>query len=161
MEKKLYRSRRDHVIAGIAGGLGEYFGIDPNVVRLGLLLTMVFGGGGIVAYVVGWVLIPPEPGSGGESAMFSTSEIWRKRLMHHAKRVEAHLQRNPAPPSDSAPAETAGGSARQQVGGIILIAIGIFTLILRFFPWINMVGWMWPFIIVGLGVILIVRGLHE
>lgn len=161
MSKKLYRSSNDHVIAGIAGGVGEYFGIDPNIVRLGLLLTMVFGGGGIVAYVVGWIIIPPQPGDGGESTMFIRSEVWRKRLMNKASQVEAHLQGRGSEPAAHSDTPEELNTGRQQVGGIILIAVGIFMLVNRVFPWINVVAWMWPFVIVGLGVILIVRGLHE
>jgi phage shock protein C len=58
--KKLYRSETNHVIAGVAGGLGEYFGIDPTLIRLILVLTTIFGGSGILIYVVLWILIPRE-----------------------------------------------------------------------------------------------------
>lgn len=184
MTKKLYRSQRDHVVAGLAGGIGEYFGIDANVIRLGLLLTMVFGGGGIIAYIVGWIIIPPESGDSAEASMFHKSEVWRRRLMHGAKQMEAHLHTHTTPVTEPAPMPDANQpeqpeqpeqleqpeqtiphesapTHRQQIGGAILIAIGLFMIVLRFFPWINIVAWLWPFIIVGLGVILIVRGLHE
>gem|GEM_PF-1647852 len=178
MTKKLYRSQRDHVVAGLAGGIGEYFGIDANVIRLGLLLTMVFGGGGIIAYIVGWIIIPPESGDSAEASMFHRSEVWRRRLMHSAKQMEAHLHTHTPSVAESAPMADANQAEqaeqpeqsiphesapihRQQIGGAILIAIGLFMIVLRFFPWINIVAWLWPFIIVGLGVILIVRGLHE
>lgn len=61
--KKLYRSRRDQMIAGICGGLGELFSIDSTLIRL----AMVFVGAatGIVpmtaAYIVGWIIIPVAP----------------------------------------------------------------------------------------------------
>ena len=56
--KKLYRSETNRVIAGVAGGLGEYFGIDPILIRLILVLTTIFGGSGILIYLVLWILIP-------------------------------------------------------------------------------------------------------
>jgi len=59
MAKKLYRSKKNNIIAGICGGIAEYFEIDPNIVRLlwiaGTLLT---GGTGLIVYVIAWFLIP-------------------------------------------------------------------------------------------------------
>lgn len=59
--KRLYRSRDNRVLKGVAGGIGEYFGIDPVIVRLALLLTFAMGGIGFVAYIIGAVLIPSRP----------------------------------------------------------------------------------------------------
>ena len=58
--KKLYRSRIDQVIFGVCGGLGEYFAIDPNIIRL---VWILFGltGTGIVAYILAWIIIPEAP----------------------------------------------------------------------------------------------------
>jgi phage shock protein PspC (stress-responsive transcriptional regulator) len=58
--KKLYRSETNRVIAGVAGGLGEYFGIDPVIIRLILVLTTIFGGSGVLIYIVLWIIIPNE-----------------------------------------------------------------------------------------------------
>jgi len=61
--KRLYRSRKDRKIGGICGGLGEYFNIDPNLVRLAMvflaLITAVVPF--IFAYVIAWIIIPLEP----------------------------------------------------------------------------------------------------
>lgn len=59
--KKLYRSRKDTKIAGICGGIAEYFNVDSTIIRLLAVLTIFFGGGGIIAYVIGWIIIPLEP----------------------------------------------------------------------------------------------------
>ncbi|MFL7838842.1 MAG: PspC domain-containing protein [Candidatus Promineifilaceae bacterium] len=60
-DKKLMRSE-DRMVAGVAGGLGDYFGIDPTLVRiLFVLLTLLGGGGlGILLYIVLWIIMP-EP----------------------------------------------------------------------------------------------------
>ncbi|WP_294597582.1 PspC domain-containing protein [uncultured Rikenella sp.] len=58
--KRLYRSRQSRMIAGVCGGLAEYFGIDPLIVRL-IALVLLFGGGGFLLYVIGWVVIPQRP----------------------------------------------------------------------------------------------------
>jgi len=59
--RRLYRSRRQKVIAGICGGLAEYFGIDPVIPRLLWVLLVLGAGLGILAYIVCWIVIPQAP----------------------------------------------------------------------------------------------------
>jgi len=56
----LRRRTSDRVLGGVAGGLGDYFNIDPLLVRIGFVGLMIFGGAGLVLYVAGWLLIPAE-----------------------------------------------------------------------------------------------------
>jgi phage shock protein C len=56
--KKLYRSRKEKMIAGVCGGLGEYFGFDPTWVRLIFLLFLLLGGCAILVYLVMWLIVP-------------------------------------------------------------------------------------------------------
>ncbi len=58
--KKLYRSRKNTKIAGVCGGIAEYFNVDSNIIRLLAVLTVFFGGGGIIVYIIAWILIPLE-----------------------------------------------------------------------------------------------------
>lgn len=58
--KKLYRSRKDTKIAGVCGGIAEYFNVDSNIIRLLAVLSIFFGGGGIIAYIIAWIIIPLE-----------------------------------------------------------------------------------------------------
>jgi len=59
--KKLHRSRRARKIAGVCGGFGEYFEIDPTLVRLLWLITAFFAGWGLLGYFIAWVVMPDEP----------------------------------------------------------------------------------------------------
>lgn len=55
---RLYRSKTDKVIAGVCGGMGEYFGIDPVIVRI-IWALLIFGYGfGILAYLLAWLIVP-------------------------------------------------------------------------------------------------------
>ena len=56
----LRRSRDDRVVFGVAGGLGRYLGVDPVIIRIGLVLLTVFGGSGVLLYLIGLVVIPEE-----------------------------------------------------------------------------------------------------
>lgn len=61
MRDRLYRSGREKMIAGVCGGLSEYFDIDVTLVRLIALVTLLASGIGFIAYVVAWVIIPRNP----------------------------------------------------------------------------------------------------
>lgn len=60
MEKRIYRSTTDQVIGGVCGGLGEYFEIDPTIIRL-VWAIAVFAGVGFLAYIIAWIVIPEKP----------------------------------------------------------------------------------------------------
>ncbi len=62
MANKLYRSRDKRMVAGICGGIGEYFNVDPTIIRLILVALCFMGFAGIIAYIIAWVIIPEEPG---------------------------------------------------------------------------------------------------
>ncbi len=59
--KRLYRSHSNRVLGGVCGGLGQYFNIDPVLIRLVWLLLILFGGIGLLLYVIAWLIIPMEP----------------------------------------------------------------------------------------------------
>jgi len=61
MEKKLYRSRTNFVFAGICGGLGEYLNVDPTILRVVTVLLVFADGVGLLAYLIGWIIIPRRP----------------------------------------------------------------------------------------------------
>ena len=59
--KKLYRSTDDRWLAGVCGGLGKYFNVDPTLVRVIFVVLALIGLGGVILYLILWVVIPPEP----------------------------------------------------------------------------------------------------
>ncbi|HJH29293.1 MAG TPA: PspC domain-containing protein [Methanosarcinaceae archaeon] len=61
MKKRLYRSRNNSMIAGVCGGLGEYFDMDPTFIRLLWIVFTLAGGSGILAYIIAWIVIPQHP----------------------------------------------------------------------------------------------------
>ena len=62
MAAQLTRSKTDRVIAGVAGGIAERFGLDPTLVRIAWVVSIFFGGFGILLYVVLWIALPAGPG---------------------------------------------------------------------------------------------------
>lgn len=60
--KRLYRSRDERMIGGVAGGIAEYFEVDPTLVRIIFVLLLLPGFfPGILLYMILWAIIPPEP----------------------------------------------------------------------------------------------------
>ncbi|MDO4280354.1 MAG: PspC domain-containing protein [Peptococcaceae bacterium] len=61
MEKKLYRSRTQKMLAGVCGGIAEYFDADPTLVRLGWVIFTLCYGAGILAYIICAIIMPQSP----------------------------------------------------------------------------------------------------
>lgn len=56
--KKLYRKSRGRVFGGVCAGLGDYFNVDKVLIRLIWVLLIIFGGIGLLAYLIAWLIIP-------------------------------------------------------------------------------------------------------
>lgn len=136
MSKRLYRSRKDSVIGGVCGGLGEYLDVDPVIVRVALVLLVLAKGLGILAYIIAWIVMPQRP----------EDEI----------RVE---EGKPATvePSNSAVREKKNDVWVKFLPGVILIAIGMYFLADEFWWWWRL-DWLAPALLVGGGLYLIFRG---
>ncbi|RKX22511.1 MAG: PspC domain-containing protein [Candidatus Zixiibacteriota bacterium] len=61
MNKRLYRSEENKIVGGVCGGIGEYFEIDPVLVRIITVLLIMAPGVGVLAYIIGWIIIPKRP----------------------------------------------------------------------------------------------------
>ena len=139
MGTRLYRSRRDRMLAGVAGGLAEVWGADPSLVRIiWALLVFATGGIALVVYIVMAVVVPDE------------DEVYPSGVPGRTA---------PAEPGVLRPFRTSGGglSAGVLVGGF-LILLGGFFLIREFLPRIDF-DWFWPLILVALGVVLLVSAM--
>ncbi len=137
--KRLYRSRKDKVIAGVSGGIAEYFEVDPALVRL-VWVVLAFSGVGILAYIVGAIIIPekPEP-----SSVIRTAE----------ESIPTEGQEQPVE-REEAGAEVSEPPARSdssRVLGVVLVLMGAFLLARRAIPWFAM-DKLWPVVLIALGV---------
>ena len=56
--KQLYKSNTNKKVAGVCGGIGEYFGIDPTIVRLGFVALSLLAGGGLAVYIIAAIIMP-------------------------------------------------------------------------------------------------------
>jgi len=77
MDKKLYRSTKNSMIAGVCGGIGEYLNVDPTIVRLFAVLLIFAEGIGIILYLIAWIIMPRAEAVEGETVTQKESESRR------------------------------------------------------------------------------------
>ncbi len=174
---RLMRSTRERMWAGVAGGMGEYFEIDPSLVRLlWVAATVVSGGLAVAVYILLWIILPRDDRSTG-----ATAPHWRdwsaefhtetQRLADEARRVAddvrqtSHSWRAPEQPEEDAWWRSERYSDQPhprhhhtRSTGVVLVVLGVLLLAANagIFSWVQ---WrtMWPLIFIGLGVILLGR----
>jgi len=150
MSKKLYRSRKDQIIGGVCGGIAEYFGIDPTLVRLAFVLFALIEGAGIIAYIIAWIIIPERPE--GRSSK-SEEEVYDVELNSEDEDEEGEYK---AEENSSSHDQKKSKEQRKRILGLILVVLGIFFII---DSWIPGLYWrrFWPVVLIGLGALLIYR----
>jgi phage shock protein C len=155
MDKRLYRSRTERVIGGVCAGLGEYFGVDPTIVRIAAVLLALANGVGVVAYVILWIIVPEE----GENPMNEdqkTEDMPVESAPQAPTPTPAPVAQPVAPPAPPAPVAPPRPARGGLTGGIVLIIIGGLFLVSQFVPGLD-IGKLWPLILVGIGVAMILR----
>lgn len=145
MEKRLYRSYTDKMLGGVCGGLGEYFDIDPVIVRVLFIVAVLFGGGGILAYIILWIVIPQKP--------FTIP----KQNQHSSAGTDSDSgQTNPSDNSFRNFVIEKRRMNKNSLAGIILIFLGTLFLLDNFVPRFSFHDF-WPLILIGIGFALILN----
>jgi phage shock protein C len=161
---RLYRSRDDRMLAGVAGGLADMWGADPSLVRVIWALLIIFTGGiAFLVYIVMALVVPEEPVVAAEAQALATTPPpgagadWTPPADPGAARQAAREAR--------AAARRASGGSRSAfsasviLGGFLII-LGGFFLAREFLPQIDF-DWFWPLILVGIGILLVVTAMRR
>ncbi len=153
-ERRLYRSRYDSVIGGVSGGLGKYFSIDPLIIRILFLVFAFVIGGGIVAYIILWIVMPVEPDYffdkyGSRSSSGGTARDTTNPNETYDRAADSIS--NPAYSSTNQPKTASNGAL---IAGIFLIVFGMILIADRFLYQINFRD-VWPFLVLVIGVVII------
>ena len=141
MPTRLERSTTDKIVAGVCGGIAQYLQIDVTWIRLVVVILAIFGGVGIIAYIVLAILMP-LPG---------------QRAMVSGVPATASDATEPYPVAGT-PATPVDAERRRQFAGYALIAIGVIFLLnnqglFRFLEWRT----IWPLALVAIGVLLLAQ----
>lgn len=144
--KRLYKSRKNKVIAGVCGGIAEYFNVDPVLIRLIAVLFFFTGGASLIAYIVGMIIIPKEP----------------SELIMEGEKSSAQ---NETPPVQT----ESFGHVGSLIIGVLMIVFGMHFLLRRipffhpYYWWFWDMGWhfFWPSILIVIGLLIIFRAVRN
>ena len=136
MNRRLYRCRENRVIAGVASGVAEFFGLDPTLVRVLWFLSIFFGGVSLLVYIGLAIIVPLEPlPAGAATAPLEGAEPHR----HGA----------------------GGGGRWVTFFGIALILLGSLALLNALLPADATARYLWPLFIIGIGAVLVIGALRR
>ncbi len=145
--RKVYRSQTDKVIAGVCGGLAQYFDIDPVLLRIAFVLLAIFGGGGVLIYIILWIVVPVKP---LDFSAYQAATPPPPEEEYRPTGEEGSQQAPPPPP----PMKSSARKTGSLLGGLILVLVGILFLF-REFVWDFPIAKFWPVILVAIGAVLV------
>lgn len=128
MSKQLYRSNQNKVLGGVCGGMGEYFDIDPTIVRI-IWFLAIFTGVGIIAYIACWLIIP-------QKSYGSLNSYTNEFTEHRESSIDKEKTK--------------------RILGISLIIIGAVFMLDKFFRWFDL-DIIIPLIIIAVGAYILLN----
>jgi phage shock protein PspC (stress-responsive transcriptional regulator) len=150
VNRRLYRCRQNRRLAGVAGGVAEFFGIDPTLVRVLWFLSIFAGGFSILLYIALALFVPLEPVSAEAAAGVAAAGGEGTAGVPSGQLVEAHRH---------AARGTGDGRVTTFVG-VVLILIGGLALVGAVLPDVSW-RYLWPVFLVGLGALLVVAAIRR
>ena len=135
MNRRLYRCRENRVLAGVASGVAEFFGLDPTLVRVLWFLSIFAGGVSLLVYIGLAIIVPLEPLAAGAVVQ-----------AHDAGESHAHRS---------------GDGRWVTFVGIALILLGSLALLGTLLPSVATWRYLWPLFIIGMGAVLVVGALRR
>jgi phage shock protein C len=140
MNRRLYRCRDNRMVAGVASGIAEYFGLDPSLVRILWLVSIFFGGFSILLYIAMAFIVPLEPMTPEAAAAHAAAEAAGSPNVHRHR---------------------AGPSRVVTFIGVVLLLIGGLALVDAIAP-----GWatwrqLWPLLFIGAGGFLLFTSMRR
>jgi phage shock protein C len=152
VNRRLYRCRHDQRVAGVASGLAEYFNIDVSLVRVLWVVSIFFGGLGLLLYIAMAIIVPFEPeviGTDSPTAdATGEAPVTAPTGWHQRPVAERHSSR--------------GDGRGMTIVGIFLILFGVIALLEAFLPeWADGGRFLWPAFIVGIGALLVATAVRR
>jgi phage shock protein C len=143
--KRLYRSNKDVVIAGVCSGVAEYFGFDPVIVRILWAIMVIFGGTGLLAYIICAIIIPKRP----------VGDV-------DYEYVRDDRQKDPTDPGhkeNNKGIDLGSDNARLAIG-LGFIGLGALLFFRQIVPWFDF-SLVWPVILILIGGLIVMKGRGE
>ena len=151
--KKLYRSSHDKIIAGVCGGLADYFEIDPTIIRAAFVALTLAGGSGLLLYIILAIIIPSDANADAtpRENLNELADNVRSRAQSMAKDLKLQRRKAGDPTASRMPMP-------RFYLGLLACFIGVILLIKNFIPAEFVWFWsasIWPLVIIFIGLYLI------
>ncbi|MDP1623528.1 MAG: PspC domain-containing protein [Bacteroidales bacterium] len=163
--KRLYRSLTDRKFAGVAGGLAEYFVMDPLLVRLAFVILTFAGGGGFLIYLVLWIVTPEnpvrvypsekQPNPDFQPDNSGSSDFTKEPIGYNSDAPKSGQTYSTIPKEKDSKRNK--GSL---IGGLVLITLGALFLAEELIPQINFED-LWPVILIVVGFGLLINAVTK
>ncbi|MEK6208203.1 MAG: PspC domain-containing protein [Chloroflexota bacterium] len=160
MKSRLERSNTNRVISGVCGGIAEYLAVDPTLVRVAFVVMTFVGGIGILAYIVLLILMP-QPGQPAPFTKAAPSTVSTDTTAPMDADSTATPLTTSVTPVDPA-VHQAEAERRRTAMGYLLVALGVVFLMnnagaFRLVEW----NYVWPLVLIGIGVLFLVQRLRS
>jgi phage shock protein PspC (stress-responsive transcriptional regulator) len=152
--KRLYRSITDRKLAGVAGGLAEYFVMDPLLIRLAFVLLTLAGGGGFLIYIILWIVTPDNPIR--ISQPINQPDQYAQQTTDNNPDFTADPMNSGTTATSTPVPQTKERKNGSLIGGLVLITLGALFLADELIPQVNF-GDLWPVILIVIGIGLLVN----
>lgn len=138
--KRIYRVQQNKVIAGIATGIGDYFSLDPTIIRLLFVFMAFFGGTGIIIYIILWIIMPNESElkDSGKAAIYSNVQEMKQVAIQTADSFTRNTKRD-----------------SKSMWAIILVVVGFLVLVDNFGFFSIDIEKLWPIVFIILGIFIL------
>ncbi|SER38217.1 phage shock protein C (PspC) family protein [Pedobacter rhizosphaerae] len=168
MEKKLFRNEHDKMIAGVASGLADYMQVEVTIVRLLFALSAIFmAGGGLVAYIVMWIIVPVNNDPAARFSKFNdyfnknnpNTPPFGSGGVNWTQPVNEGAEKKPFETQADFSKFNKPNDTGRIIGGLVLLVVGCFFLTreLGLIPyWISFRN-LWPIIFIALGISIIAK----
>jgi len=147
-DRKIFRSIDDYMIAGVCGGLANYFKIDSSLVRIIFVLLILSGGSGILIYLILWLVVPKEKGIEKEIDREEKLEEFIEDVKGRAKSMAKEIK-----------IDTKIGKPRKNINvlGIILVMVGIVAVWNQISPMTIQWNFFWPGLLILIGILILFK----
>jgi len=147
-KKKILRSIDDYMLAGVCGGLADYFDIDSSLVRIIFVLLILCGGGGILIYFVLWLVIPKKEGKERKINRKEKMEEFADDIKDKAKSMTKEIILD---------TKIKKSTKKINVLGVVLILVGLVAIWNQISPIIIDWDLFWPGLLVLIGILFLIK----
>ncbi|MCZ6600626.1 MAG: PspC domain-containing protein [Acidobacteria bacterium] len=152
MARRLTRNTRKAILGGVAAGFGDYIDMDPVLIRLIFIILCLAGGAGLIIYIVAWLVMPRDDQvdqEGASEGMPPPADQFANEVKAAGERVVDNIRRS-----------TTDAGRGRVIGGLILMLLGFLFLMNQIYSldWLRF-RYLWPLVLVGVGVMLFIQGM--